>query len=276
MSKENRMLEGVKLNTPLQKILAGVTILGAGYLAYQLFIPLVLGGLILFGLAFYKPIWNLINLGVWRSTKFLINNNIEYSLNRSYDYLKNDLLEFSKATLSVGTEIKNVESQLEEIDRKKSGITKLHASTTDPELLSQLEFEFNSYKEQYNILNPILNDSKILYESMLEVKAMREDDIKKFKLKMDAAIQKYNILKSLNHAGNIAKKYVGDDDSKEGKLLKESMKALQNSVNSYIVNIEDSNRTLLPAITRSKLNKKLYLDSRKKLIESYKSNRLEI
>jgi hypothetical protein len=54
------------------------------------------------------------------------------------------------------------------------------------------------------------------------------------------------------------------------------MKALQNSVNSYIVNIEDSNRTLLPAITRSKLNKKLYLDSRKKLIESYKSNRLEI
>jgi hypothetical protein len=276
MSKENRMLEGVKLNTPLQKILAGVTILGAGYLAYQLFIPLVLGGLILFGLAFYKPIWNLINLGVWKSTKFLINNNIEYSLNRSYDYLKNDLLEFSKATLSVGTEIKNVESQLEEIDRKKSGITKLHASTTDPELLSQLEFEFNSYKEQYNILNPILNDSKILYESMLEVKAMREDDIKKFKLKMDAAIQKYNILKSLNHAGNIAKKYVGDDDSKEGKLLKESMKALQNSVNSYIVNIEDSNRTLLPAITRSKLNKKLYLDSRKKLIESYKSNRLEI
>jgi hypothetical protein len=276
MSKENRMLEGVKLNTPLQKILAGVTILGAGYLAYQLFIPLVLGGLILFGLAFYKPIWNLINLGVWRSTKFLINNNIEYSLNRSYDYLKNDLLEFSKATLSVGTEIKNVVSQLEEIDRKKSGITKLHASTTDPELLSQLEFEFNSYKEQYNILNPILNDSKILYESMLEVKAMREDDIKKFKLKMDAAIQKYNILKSLNHAGNIAKKYVGDDDSKEGKLLKESMKALQNSVNSYIVNIEDSNRTLLPAITRSKLNKKLYLDSRKKLIESYKSNRLEI
>jgi hypothetical protein len=233
-------------------------------------------GVFNFGLAFYKPIWNLINLGVWRSTKFLINNNIEYSLNRSYDYLKNDLLEFSKATLSVGTEIKNVVSQLEEIDRKKSGITKLHASTTDPELLSQLEFEFNSYKEQYNILNPILNDSKILYESMLEVKAMREDDIKKFKLKMDAAIQKYNILKSLNNAGNIAKKYVGDDESKEGKLLKESMKALQNSVNSYIVNIEDSNRTLLPAITRSKLNKKLYLDSRKKLIESYKSNRLEI
>ena len=270
------MLEGVKLNTPLQKILAGVTILGAGYLAYQLFIPLVLGGLILFGLAFHKPIWNLINLGVWKSTKFLINNNIEYSLNRSYDYLKNDLLEFSKATLSVGTEIKNVESQLEEINRKKSDITRLHASTLDPEILSQLEFEFNSYKEQYNILNPILNDSKILYESMLEVKAMREDDIKKFKLKMDASIQKYNILKSLNNAGNIAKKYMGDDESKEGKLLKESMKALQNSVNSYIVNIEDSNRTLLPAITRSKLNKKLYQDSRKKLIESYKSNRLEI
>ena len=143
-------------------------------------------------------------------------------------------------------------------------------------LQEQYEAEVYSIKEQSDYLKPILEKVKNQYLIMRQIEEMREQDLKLFKIKLDAQIQKYEILKNLNNASDKAIKFIGNTNSNQEKEYKESMKQLEKSVAGYMVNIEQTNKKMLPELDKFTVNQSYNQNKGKEIINAYQKVRLDL
>ena len=151
----------------------------------------------------------------------------------------------------------------------------LHARTQDPNLEGQYETEAYSLKEQIDFLMPVLDGSKAQYSIMKQIEEMRAQDLKKFEIRMNNNIEKFEILKGLNNASNKARKFLGTNSAQE-KQYKEAARQLEKSVSSYIINIEDTNRKMLPELQKLQVENTYNQEKGREIIEAYRKSRLEI
>ena len=100
--------------------------------------------------------------------------------------------------------------------------------------------------------------------------------MKLFKIKLDAQIQKYEILKNLNNASTKATKFLGEGNSTQEKEYKESMKQLERSVAGYMINIEQTNRRMLPELNKFSMDSSYNQLKGKEIINAYQKSRLEL
>jgi hypothetical protein len=193
-----------KMTTPLQK---GVGLAVLGLVCYglgQIFVPLLLGGIVLLGLVARKPIWDGINIAVWHGTKWLIKNNVVYYLNKCYDILQAEFNEFADARKQVGQDMLVAEQEVAKLVQQRQEAINLHARVTDERTRNEYAAQVSVIKEQLDMLMPTLDAVKNQYSIMEQIEDMRASDLKVFRIRLDAQIQKYNILKNLNNASNKA------------------------------------------------------------------------
>ena len=270
------MKNKLDLTTSWQKSIAVLILLGLGFIVVR-FLPIfIMAGVIGLGLIFYRPIWNGLKMLSWYSTKWLIKNNVVYYLNKSYDHLQKEFKEFSKATDEIGVDMKTVEKQVSDLNDNKNKAIKLHAGSNDSKLQEQYETEVYAIKEQLKFLEPTLEQVRNQYHIMRQIEDMREQDLKLFKIKLDAQIQKYEILKNLNNASTKATKFLGEGNSTQEKEYKESMKQLERSVAGYMINIEQTNRRMLPELNKFSMDSSYNQLKGKEIINAYQKSRLEL
>ena len=89
-------------------------------------------------------------------------------------------------------------------------------------------------------------------------------------------IQKYEILKNLNNASDKAIKFIGNTNSNQEKEYKESMKQLEKSVAGYMVNIEQTNKKMLPELDKFTVNQSYNQNKGKEIINAYQKARLDL
>lgn len=270
------MKNKLDLTTSWQKSIAILILLGLGFIVVKFLPVFIMAGIIGLGLIFYRPIWNGLKMLSWYSTKWLIKNNVVYYLNKSYDHLQKEFKEFSKATDDVGADMILVDNQMKDLEFKRKKSTELHARTQNIKLQEQYEAEVYSIKEQSDYLKPILEKVKNQYLIMRQIEEMREQDLKLFKIKLDAQIQKYEILKNLNNASDKAIKFIGNTNSNQEKEYKESMKQLEKSVAGYMVNIEQTNKKMLPELDKFTVNQSYNQNKGKEIINAYQKVRLDL
>ncbi|TXI86967.1 MAG: hypothetical protein E6Q36_08285 [Chryseobacterium sp.] len=264
-----------KLSTPLQKGLAAGLLLLGGFAIVKLFTFIIAGGVLLLGILFGRQIWDgLLQFAQW-STRWLIANNPTYYLEKYFDYLTKDYAEFQEATQEVGADVLVSEQKVSDLIQQKDKATQLHARTNDPKVQEQYETQVYSLKEQIDFLMPVLEGSRSQYNIMKQIEEMREQDLKLFKIRMDATIQKFEILKTINSASNKAKKFLGTN-SKQEKEYKEAAKQLERSTAKYIINIEDTNRRMLPELQKLQLNGQYNKEKGREIIEGYQKARLQL
>ena len=169
-----------------------------------------------------------------------------------------------------------VDNQMKDLEFKRKKSTELHARTQNIKLQEQYEAEVYSIKEQSDYLKPILEKVKNQYLIMRQIEEMREQDLKLFKIKLDAQIQKYEILKNLNNASDKAIKFIGNTNSNQEKEYKESMKQLEKSVAGYMVNIEQTNKKMLPELDKFTVNQSYNQNKGKEIINAYQKARLDL
>lgn len=264
-----------KMTTPLQK---GVGIAVLGLVCYglgQIFVPLLLGGIVLLGLVARKPIWDGINIAVWHGTKWLIKNNVVYYLNKCYDILQAEFNEFAEARKQVGQDMLVAEQDVAKLVQQRQEAINLHARVTDERTRNEYAAQVAVIKEQLDMLMPTLDAVKSQYSIMEQIEDMRASDLKVFRIRLDAQIQKYNILKNLNNASNKARKFIGNNSSAE-KEYNESARQLQNSVAQYMINIEDTNKKMLPELHKFSANTQYNQEKGREIIEAYRQSRLAI
>jgi hypothetical protein len=120
-----------KMTTPLQKGLGIAVLAGVCYGLGQIFVPLILGAIVLVGIVARKPIWDGINIAVWHGTKWLIKNNVVYYLNKCYDILEAEFNEFSEARKQVGADMLVAEQGTAKLIEDRSRAIEMHARVTD-------------------------------------------------------------------------------------------------------------------------------------------------
>lgn len=268
--------KNIDLTQHWQKGIAFLILLGLGALVVK-FLPIfIMAGVLGLGLIFHRSIWDGLKILSWHSTKKLIKNNVVYYLNKSYEYLQKEYREFKQATDEVGKDLMIVGEQIKKLQEQEQNAIKFHARTMDDKLKAQYEAETYAVKEQLKLLKPTLDLTNNQYMVMRAIEEMREQDLKLFKIKLDAQIQKYEILKNLNNASNKASKFIGDSNSNQKKEYQESMKQLERSVAGYMINIDQTNRKMLPELQKFQINQSNYQDKGREIINAYEQTRLKI
>ena len=263
------------LSTPWQKAIAAGLLLLGGFIVVKLFTFIIAGIFILIGIVFHRQIWDAVRQFSEFSTRWMIKNNTVYYLRKYYDHLLKEYQDFAQATKDVGAEILTSEKRVNDLIQKRKKAIELHARTQDPNLEGQYETEAYSLKEQIDFLMPVLDGSKAQYSIMKQIEEMRAQDLKKFEIRMNNNIEKFEILKGLNNASNKARKFLGTNSAQE-KQYKEAARQLEKSVSSYIINIEDTNRKMLPELQKLQVENTYNQEKGREIIEAYKKSRLEI
>lgn len=264
-----------KMTTPLQKGIGIVALAGICYVLGQIFVPLILGAIVLVGIVARKPIWDGINIAVWHSTKWLIKNNVVYYLNKCYEILEKEFNEFAEARKQVGTDMLVAEQGVSKLIEDRHRAIEMHARVTDERTKNEYAAEVAVIKEQLDMLMPTLEVVKNQYNIMEQIEDMRRSDLKVFRIRLDAQIRKYEILKNMNSASSKANKFVGSNSSAE-KTYMESAKQLQQSVAQYMINIEDVNKKMIPELQKFSATNQYNQDKGREIIEAYKQSRIGI
>lgn len=259
-----------------QKVLAGGLFVGL-VIFIKMFLPfIIVAAGVLVAMVFYKQVWDMLNQLAWGATKWMIGNNKIYYLQKGFEYLQNELTEFKEAVVEVGASKIKSERKLASLIQENDKVIRLHEISSDEGYKRELEAKISISKSQIDTISPQLEMVTSKYAIMQEIEKMRETDLNIFKARLDSKIEEYEMLKDLNDASNKANKFLGDDGGHQKKVFAESLKQLENSVSSYMSNIETTNSRMLPKLNGFSANVAYNEENGRAIIEEYKKSRLQI
>lgn len=231
--------------------------------------------LISFAVLNRNNIWNYMKQISWDITKAMIAKNRPDYLYKYYDYIVQNNAELKDSVLKVkGTETKTVR-RIEEIknqlENDKKQAVLLQGKNAPKSVMSVLETKIDINTQKYNTLMPRLENTKKQSKYLEELLDLRTAEATNIKMKIDAKVEEYEMLKDMNSATESASKFL-KEGSIEFKMYQEGLKQIEDTSSQYIANIQLFETQTRPLIESMQLEKEVSADAGAKLIEEWKQS----
>lgn len=282
----------VDLTNNTQKIIAGILVVLFLFILWWALPSLIwffenviyLGVLVVFTLFLFlmrNNIWDGMKQLTWEATKRLISSNKLWYMYRYYDpYLLNKIIGMENALIRIVSAqkkqiIRGRELQINITDNSNLAI-KAEEKKGSENVIRSLRNKVNIDTKQLEVLTPkILNtDNQIKFlEELIDIWKADADDLK---YSLDSTASAYELAKEIGEASNVAKTFLGSDNTEEYKTYLESIKQIESSVANYTANFENFERQAKPVLENLTLARAVSEDAGAKLIEDFKNGTVSL
>lgn len=222
----------------------------------------------------YEAVWSMFKRLSWNMTKKIISSDKLWYLWQGYNYLlkENDAMQQDINNV-VASRLKS-QKMLEGIVKDSNRAMQEHEQENEPNKKRVLEVKVTMLDEQFKNIEPKVKMAQQQENDLKDYYDTRVADTEILKIKLDAKAQEYELYKQMSEASDNASRWM--KESNQMKMFNESLRQIDQSLDTYTANIENFRRNILPKMSSDSASKRVDADNGVKLIEEWKKKRLEL